>query len=405
MPGLMLRTASLIGLFLFAAQAFAHGGIGAMSGLLSALLVFIAVVGLPILAAMIAVLRRRQDGAEAGIKTRVLVIVAVLYVLFALFFYAIAMDSESAKIPGVVVSCLVATLFVYCARERRSLVKPVVTVIGLVTLIMLLVPAGFWKGNAIDLVGTTFVDNSAELGLLHVEEFEGSGRALFRLDDGRRILQFEFAGAAAPGDLYSYDPAKVVSLRTIDTGRGGQWFDITHYEETRAYQQSRRWGGYPARHILFRRSVDMYREKERHSIGVVVDKHAAIDYRTILLHTLSWSGVAALKELLVDAGNIDVNDPEIINVAFKNTDRETYLVLVRHGLDENAIDSKQRTLLHRVAFAGDVNLMRYLTDQGASLSATDSDGLTPVQVFYERFASQPHKIDEFRTAFSTIDPG
>ena len=106
-----------------------------------------------------------------------------------------------------------------------------------------------------------------------------------------------------------------------------------------------------------------------------------------------------LKNELIRLGEIDINEQAFIDEAFGRKNSNAYRFLVSAGIDTNAASSDGRTLLHRVAATGDVQLMQYLVRREASLTTADNNGVTPVQVFQKRYANSHQKIDEFRRAF------
>lgn len=103
--------------------ARADGGIGALGGMLDALLVFISVIGLflGLLLGLAISDRRRATQSSFGQKT--IVALNVTYALVALFFFAASEASAAVTFTGGTVALIVALLCLYVSPFTRSHAK------------------------------------------------------------------------------------------------------------------------------------------------------------------------------------------------------------------------------------------------------------------------------------------
>lgn len=390
----------IIAVCLVAARAQADGGISSLGALLAAFLMMIGVGGLVVVSLLLPVVRSAIRNDHTGKWTVAVLTLGVLYVPVSLFFYFAAQQETLAKFPGFIAAVAFALLCAFFLRHHKRSRIIVLTTLGIVTAVLLVVPAQFWKGNAFDLVEITFVDNSDGLQTMDWSDGRDSKRQLLHMSDGREILQFEQDIKSDDiGEPFSELPGVLVDLQKVDFERGGSWFEVTHYVVDRRYKQERQYAWNQPRYSLFTHTIPMFRQRGRNSMGVVLDANAEVDFKAILLHVLARSDTRSLKSALIEAGSIDVNEQSLIDVAFKNEYAEAYRFLFSQGLDANATSSDGESLLHRAAEAGDVRLMQALKKNGASVTAENAQGLTALQYFVERHSHRPIVMRTFRAAF------
>lgn len=244
------RLVALPGVLITAESAVADGGISALGAMLDGLLLLIGFVGLPVIAMMLWAVGRRGTRDRIAIGTGIVLALTAMYVLCALFFYLVAMDRPYAKFPGAMAAATAALLLVFAFWHHKAVWFVLVGLLGIPTGMLLVTPASFWKGNAIDVVETVFVDNSAEIGFADLVELPDSERQLLKLSDGRLILQFERDASGAPADLYTANASALVTIEEVESNRASQWFDVTQYqvhpEYLRANQSGHRPPGRPS---------------------------------------------------------------------------------------------------------------------------------------------------------------
>ena len=388
-----------------AAPAHAHGGLGSLRGLLILLLLLIGVGGLVLVGLMIPAIR-------AGIRNDALskwgtagVVLGGFYAFCGLMFYSTVAEEEWAKFPGLVAAIALTLLLVYVLRDKNRLRTGALIAIGITTVALLVTPAKTWKGNVFDMIETVYVDNSADLLEPVWINKPNDKRHVLNFADGSSILQFERMGEAGEiGDLFSSVPGDRVLLEKLETTRKGDWFKVTHYEIDPRYERIQRYVWAQPRHSLIKRSANMYRPKKQSSIGVRMNIDADVDYRALLLHTLNWSDIRPLKNSLVLAGKIDVNEQSFVDQAFEKEYSETYRFLITQGIDVNAINSDGESMLHRAAEIADAGLMRLLISRGADITVRNKQGLDPLQYYIERHSDRAIAMRPFIREFPEAAP-
>lgn len=395
----------IVAMCLVAAQAQADGGISSLGGLLAAVLILIGVGGLVLVSLLIPAVWSATRNDHTSKWTIAALILGGLYVPFSLFFYVAAQQETLAKFPGFLAAVVLALVCAFLLRHYKWLRIAALASLGIVSAVLLVVPAQFWKGNAFDLVEVIFVDNSEGLQAMDWSDDRDSKRQLLHMSDGRDILQFQYnAETNAIGELFGELPGVLVKLQELDADRGGEWFEVTHYVVDSRHKPERQYAWMQPRHSLFTRTIALYRQRGQKSTGVLLDASAEIDFKGILLHMLARSGTHSLKSSLINVGRIDINEQSFIDEAFENSFGEAYRFLFAQGLDVNATNSNGESLLHRAAEVGDVWLMQVLKRNGGSLTAENAQGLTPLQVFFERHSHRPIVMRPFRAAFPEAVP-
>ena len=400
----MPRPYFLAGLMLAGAQAEAHGGISALGGLQDGLLGLIGLIGIPVALMMMVAAWFRKKGRRGGWKIAILIVLSCLYALFTVPLYFGLQSNPWAKFPGAMAAIVIAQLCAYFLADRKRISIAALTFVGAITVVMLAIPAEFWKGNAFDLIETIYIDNSDELQAVTVLNEPEHSRQLLFLADGRKILQFEAVDAESAEDPFTYAFGQLASLSRIATERAGQWFTVTHYVRRGDYVRARMRYGPPPRHSLFKRTVGMYVPRAQEAIGVLLDEDAGIDHEAMLLRILGWSGAYTLKKELVALGDIDINERSFVDKAFQSRYLAAYDFLADMDIDVHTVDSKGNTILHRVAETGSLPLMKRLVSRGASFDTANHQGVNPAEVFHTRYAKRPDRIRKFRRAFPQATP-
>ncbi|MBT8117291.1 MAG: hypothetical protein KJO66_05625, partial [Gammaproteobacteria bacterium] len=238
-------------LLLVAGPACAHGGLSSLGALHAALMMAVGLGGVVLAAFLIAAVRTGIRNDRAGNWAKAGLFLGASYVFVSLSFYLTSPEYEYSKFPGVVGAIVLALLCVFFLRHRKRARALVLATIGIVTAVLVLVPAQFWKGNAFDLVETIFVDNSAGLVVLPWSGDRDSVRQLLLTEDGREILQFgRIADSDDVGELFDQLPGDRVLLERIDTGRAGEWYDVRHYVADPRYEATRSMPWNKPRHSL-----------------------------------------------------------------------------------------------------------------------------------------------------------
>ncbi len=392
-----------IGLLALTGPAFAHGGLGSLGALHAALMIAIGVGGLVVIAFLVPAVRSGTRNDSVGIWAGIGLFIGIVYVFVTLSLVFTSPEFGYTKFPGIVAAVVLALLCTYFLRHRQQWRNVVLTAIGVVTTVLVLVPAGFWKGNPFDLVETVFVDNSAQLEALSWNGDRDSMRQLLPTADGREILQFvRGTGTGDVDELFGDLPGERVMLKPIDTGRTGEWYEVSHYVTDRRFASARNAAWNKPRHRLFTREVEMFRPNGQRSVGVVLDRSADIEFEAMLLGVLSRSGTRDLKRALINAGRINVRKQSFIDEAFKHRYGEAYRFLLSEGLRVSATNSAGESVLHRAADIADVRLMRDLVDRGADPSAENARGMTPFEVFLRKHGDRPIVMRPFREAFPEV---
>lgn len=395
----------ILAVCLLTAQAQADGGISSLGGLLVAFLIMIGMGGLVLLSFMIPSVWSATRSEDTSKWTITALVLGSVYVPVSLFFYFAAQHETLAKFPGFIAAVVLALLCSFFLRHHKWSRIIVLASVGIVTAVLLVVPAQFWKGNTFDLVGIIFVDNSEGLQTMDWSDDRDSKRQLLHMSDGRDILQFDHDTETNDiGEPFGELPGVLVGLQKVDAKRGGVWFEITHYVVDPRYKPERQYAWNQPRYTAFTQTIPMYRQRGKKSIGVLLEESAEIDFKAILLHILARSGTRSVKSGLINTGRIDVNEQSFIDQAFENIYGEAYRFLLAQGLDVNATSSNGESLLHRVAEVGDVRLMQKLKQNGASVTAENAQGLTPLQYFLEQHSHRPIMMRPFRAAFPEAAP-
>ena len=379
--------------------AYADGGLSALGGLLDMLLLFVGVIGLPVVALMISIVSSGRNNGHSNTKTTVILVISWLYVVCALLLYVVAQTREFAKFPALVAVSVVALHLIFSIRDRKWLLNAVLAPMGIATVAMLATPAEIWEDNVFDLVESIFVDNTDGLEIHAATRTPDSSCNLLILKDGREFLQFTCSDSKPPQRVFPLDPDPWVTLREFDTEKAGQWFEVTHYEQSYAYRRARERFYSPPRYSLFQTEVDKYVTVGNQSIVVVLNEDAEIDHRAWILDALEQADDGLLEKALLRIGNLDVNEQSFIDAAFKTRTASAYRGLNNLGVDPHATDHGGSSILHRAAEAGDVQFMQFLVRRGASLTAVDGRGLTPLQLYREKYAERRAKMRELDRAF------
>jgi ankyrin repeat protein len=69
-----------------------------------------------------------------------------------------------------------------------------------------------------------------------------------------------------------------------------------------------------------------------------------------------------------------------LHFAANKKNLEVAQLLVSHGADVNANDTKGSAPLHMAVYGSGEDMLRFLLDQGANINAKDGEGCTPLQV-------------------------
>jgi len=166
-----------------------------------------------------------------------------------------------------------------------------------------------------------------------------------------------------------------------------------------------------------RGKVDVVKfEMERISNKNILDKYLSCVYgkvpRTILLDTIvsaarhdlgknsfNEDNYFKIIELLIKAGadvNVKFNENNLLHVYINEggVDLRVVYLLIESGIGVNSIGDSLKTPLHFAARKNRFEVVRCLCEQGANVLMRNSDGLTPLEVYYVCYGYENERIAE-----------
>ena len=101
-------------------------------------------------------------------------------------------------------------------------------------------------------------------------------------------------------------------------------------------------------------------------------------YSLIVLFQLIYLSWISLKELMLKNGSkeINPNDPDFLNLAVQQNNKELVRCLLEKGCNINAQDEMQRSPIHWATLFGNKDMVEFLLQNGADVNQRTKNGFT-----------------------------